>query len=179
VSTKPNIYLVGPMGAGKTAVGRQLADKLGLEFHDSDQEIEQRTGVDIPYIFEKEGEQGFRERERDVIADLTSLEGIVLATGGGAVLDSRNRARLRETGTIVYLDTSVEQQLRRTNRSTTRPLLMTGNRRAVLKKLREDREPLYRELADIEVDTSGKRVSLVVAIIYRELLDRHLAPLQT
>jgi shikimate kinase len=176
---KPNIYLIGPMGAGKTAVGRQLAHKLGLDFHDSDQEIEQRTGVDIPYIFEKEGEQGFRDRERDVIADLTDLTGIVLATGGGAVLDPRNRTRLRATGTIVYLDTSIEQQLRRTGRSTTRPLLMTNDRRAVLKQLRAERLPLYQELADIEVDTTGKRVNNIVATIYRELADRDLIPLQT
>lgn len=176
---KPNIYLVGPMGAGKTAVGRQLASKLGLQFYDSDQEIEARTGVDIPYIFEKEGEQGFRSRERDVIADLTRLTGVVIATGGGAIVDPANRVRLREAGTVVYLDTSIDQQLRRTGRSTTRPLLMTGDPRAVLTTLRSTREPLYREIADIELDTTGRRVKTVVSLLYRELKSRSLLPLQT
>ena len=167
------------MGAGKTAVGRQLASKLGLDFYDSDQEIERRTGVDIAYIFEKEGERGFRERERDVIADLTALRGIVLATGGGAILDPENRKRLRETGTTVLLDTSIEQQLKRTNRSMTRPLLMTDDPRAVLLQLRETRAPLYEEIADIAVDTTGRRVKNVVMLVYRELRSRNFVPLQT
>ena len=179
MDAKTNFYLIGPMGAGKTAVGRQLAAELALEFHDSDLEIEERTGVDIPYIFEKEGEAGFRERERDVIAAMTELRGIVLATGGGAVLDPRNRANLNATGTIIYLDTSIEQQLRRMSRSTTRPLLQSGDRREVLEKLRAIREPLYDELADLKIDTSGKRVKSVVAIIHRELETRGLLPLQT
>src|SRR5262245_6205046 len=109
-----NVYLIGPMGSGKTAVGRRLATLLGIEFIDSDAEIEKRTGVDIRYIFEKEGEARFRERERDVIADLTALEGVVIATGGGVILDPANREQLAETGTVVYLETTIETLVRRT-----------------------------------------------------------------
>ena len=167
------------MGAGKTAVGRQLASKLGLRFFDSDHEIEARTGVDIPYIFEKEGERGFREREREVIVELTTMTSIVLATGGGAVLDASTRARLHETGTVVYLDASIEQQLHRTGRSPTRPLLMTGDPRTVLTELRAMRAPLYDEIADIRIDTTGKRVGNVVSLPERELAQRELPPLQT
>src|ERR1700744_797618 len=118
-----NVFLVGPMGSGKTAVGRQLARLLNLEFHDSDAELELRTGVDIPYIFEKEGEAGFREREMEIIDDLTRLEGVVLSTGGGAVLKTENRERLASRGTVVYLKTYVESQLRRTHQGRQRPLL--------------------------------------------------------
>ena len=121
-----NIYLVGPMGSGKSAVGRRLATLLDLKFVDSDAEIERRTGVDIRYIFEKEGEARFREREREVIAELTALEDVVLATGGGAVLDPRNRERLKSTGTVVYLQASVDTQLDRTRRGRNRPLLLAG-----------------------------------------------------
>jgi shikimate kinase len=118
---KPNVYLIGPMGAGKTAVGRRLAAVMHKEFHDSDAEIENRTGVDIRFIFEKEGEQRFRERERDVIADLTALDNVVVATGGGAVLDPVNRARLASTGTVIFLEASVDDQLKRTQPSRNRP----------------------------------------------------------
>ena len=134
MSTQHNVFLVGPMGSGKTAVGRQLARKLGLKFVDADAEIEERTGVDIPYIFEKEGEAGFRRREREVIEELTAREGLVLATGGGTVLDPDNRDRLRERGRVVYLRTSVDQQLARTRRSAHRPLLRTANPRETLQR---------------------------------------------
>ncbi len=168
--TKANLYLIGPMGSGKTAVGRRLAALLGKEFLDSDAEIEKRTGVDIRYIFEKEGEARFREREREVIADLTALEGVIVATGGGAVLDPANRARLASTGTVVYLQASVDTQLMRTKPGRSRPLLLNADPRAVLERLMSIRQPLYEEIADIRVDTSGKRVR-AVAVSVRDLLD--------
>src|ERR1700741_2245533 len=124
---KPSVFLIGPMGAGKTAVGRYLARELKLPFHDSDAEIERRTGVDIPYIFEKEGEAGFRQREREAIEALTALEGIVLATGGGAVLLAENRRVLAGRGCVVYLKTSVEQQADRVRYGRNRPLLSASS----------------------------------------------------
>jgi shikimate kinase len=162
---KPNVYLIGPMGAGKTAVGRRLAAVMHKEFHDSDAEIENRTGVDIRFIFEKEGEQRFRERERDVIADLTALDNVVVATGGGAVLDPVNRARLASTGTVIFLEASVDDQLKRTQPSRNRPLLMSGDPRAVLERLMAARRPLYEEIADIRIDTTGRDVRAVAADI--------------
>jgi shikimate kinase len=167
--TKKNLYLIGPMGSGKTAVGRRLASLLGKQFFDSDAEIEKRTGVDIRYIFEKEGEARFREREREVIADLTALDDVVVATGGGAVLDPANRSRLASTGTVIYLLATVDAQLQRTRPSRNRPLLMSDDPRAVLERLRAVRMPLYEEIADIRVDTTGRRVRAVVANV-RELL---------
>src|SRR5262245_9137826 len=116
-----NVFLIGPMGSGKTAVGRQLARALGLEFYDADAEIERRTGVNIPFIFEKEGESGFRERERDIIESLTRMQGVLVATGGGAILLPENRSRLAERGIVVYLKTTVAQQLERTRHSKQRP----------------------------------------------------------
>jgi shikimate kinase len=163
-----NIFLIGPMGSGKSAVGRRLAADLDREFHDSDDEIESRTGVDIPFIFDKEGEAGFRRRERTVIRDLTALDNIVLATGGGAPVDPRSRRRLADHGTVVYLYTTVPEQLRRTARSNQRPLLRSGDRAAVLEELMTARDPLYREIADIVIATDGRRVTSVV----RELKDR-------
>jgi shikimate kinase len=164
-----NIFLVGPMGSGKTAVGKRLARVLGLEFHDSDNEIEHRTGVDIPFIFEKEGEQGFRERERDVIASLAALEGIVLATGGGAVLLEANRRCLSERGTVVYLRASVGQQLERTRHGRHRPLLETDDPAALLAELMETRAAMYEEVADVIVDTDSRRVQAVADDIVRRL----------
>jgi shikimate kinase len=159
------LYLIGPMGSGKTAVAKRLATLLGKEFLDSDAEIEKRTGVDIRFIFEKEGEARFRAREREVIADLTTLQGIVLATGGGAVLDAGSRGRLAENGTVVYLRTTVDAQLQRTQPSRNRPLLMGDDPRAVLERLQAIRQPLYEEIADIVVDTTGRRVRAVAAEI--------------
>jgi shikimate kinase len=178
VHGETNIYLVGPMGSGKTAVGRHIAKTLGLEFFDTDMEIQRRTGVDIPYIFEKEGEAGFRARERDVIAELTSLRGVVVATGGGAVLSDENRDRLAATGVVVHLDTSVDEQLRRTGRTKHRPLLLVDDPRRVLEELREIRAPLYAEIADISIDTTGRRVRGVVTTIERLLKERGFLPLQ-
>ena len=171
------VFLVGPMGSGKSAVGRQLAQRLALRFVDSDEEIEARTGVDIPYIFEREGEAGFRQREAEVIDELTRQQDILVATGGGAVLDPRSRARLRERGRVVYLRTSVDQQLARTRRSIDRPLLNTPDPRGTLVRLLEQRAPLYAEVAEIVVDTDGRKVKAVVEQICRELgLDAEQAP---
>lgn len=173
-----SLFLVGPMGSGKTAVGRELARMLELPFHDSDAEIEHRTGVDIPYIFEKEGEAGFRQRERDVIVDLASRLGIVLATGGGVVLDERNRECLKANGIVVYLRTTIDEQIKRTRRSTGRPLLNTEDPRTVLEKLMAVRGPLYESVADLEVETTGRRVRTVAAEIRKGLHEHGLWPLQ-
>jgi shikimate kinase len=172
-------YLVGPMGSGKTAVGRQLARDLKLRFRDSDTEIERRTGVDIAYIFEKEGESGFREREREVIASLTALDDVVVATGGGAILDPANRACLKAGGIVIYLHTSIEEQLKRTARGGARPLLMNDDPRAVLERLMATRKPLYEEIADLCIDTTGRQVGTVAAAARRMLEERGLLPLKT
>lgn len=164
-----NVFLVGPMGAGKTTIGRQLARLLKREFLDSDREIEQRTGANIPLIFELEGETGFRARERGVIDDLTRLPGIVLATGGGAILDPENRRHLAERGTVVYLETSVEQQLARTGRDRNRPLLQTEDPKRRLEELLATRDPLYREIADLTVLTDGRTARDVVNRILRAI----------
>lgn len=157
----PNVYLIGPMGSGKTAVGRQLARLLHLQFHDSDVEIERRTGVDIPYIFEKEGEAGFREREREVIDALTQLPDVVIATGGGAVLLPENREHLSKRGRVVYLNTGVEQQLGRTRHGRQRPLLYTADPEARLRELMAQRAPLYESIARFTVATDGRQVHAV------------------
>jgi shikimate kinase len=165
----PSIFLIGPMGAGKSAVGRQLARMLKRRFYDADAEIEVRTGVDIPLIFEKEGESGFRRREREVIDELTQLDEIVLATGGGAVLDPDNRAALASRGFVVYLVASVGQQLERTRTSTHRPLLDTPDPAARLASLMEQRGPLYEGLAALQVNTDGRLVREVAMEIRRAL----------
>ena len=171
-----NVYLIGPMGSGKTAVGRRLATLLGIEFIDSDAEIEKRTGVDVRYIFEKEGEARFRERERDVIADLTALEGVVIATGGGVILDPANRERLAKTGTVVYLETTVDTLVRRTKSTKTRPLLMNDDPRAVLERLMVTRRPLYEQTADLRVETTGRQVRAVALDIQQRLAHRVAKP---
>ena len=168
MARKQNVFLVGPMGAGKSTIGRQLSDALGMEFVDSDKEIERRTGVDIPLIFELEGEDGFRKREKSMIQELTERTGTVLATGGGVVLDPDNRSALSARGTVVYLHASIDQLVKRTARDRNRPLLQTGNPRSKLEEIMAVREPLYREVADIAVDTSGRNVKAVV----KDLLER-------
>ena len=164
-----NVYLIGPMGSGKTAVGRRLAQLLGKQFFDSDAEIEKRTGVDVRYIFEKEGEARFRDREREVIADLTVLQDVVVATGGGAVLDPVNRERLVATGTVVYLKTSLDALVQRTKASKNRPLLMNDDPRAVLERLMSIRRPLYEQIADLSIETTGRQVRAVAADIRQRL----------
>lgn len=151
-----NIFLVGLMGAGKSTIGRHLAKSLGLEFVDSDHEIERRTGASIPLIFDVEGENGFRQREKKIIDELTKREGIVLATGGGVVLDHDNRTWLRERGRVIYLFATVGQLLARTAKDRNRPLLQTPDPRARLQELLQNRDALYREVADMVVDTGGR-----------------------
>lgn len=157
-----SLFIIGPMGAGKTTVGKQLAQSLGMEFLDSDLEIQKRTGVDIPTIFEFEGEEGFRNRERAVIEELTSKEGVVLATGGGAVLDAQNRRVLSSRGFVVYLHCTPEQQYERTFRDRNRPLLHTEDPLDKLRELMQEREPLYRQTADLVV-VSERRSAQTVA----------------
>ncbi|NNG11621.1 MAG: shikimate kinase AroK [Halobacteria archaeon] len=171
MTKQTNIFLIGPMGAGKSTIGRQLAKQLRLEFHDSDHEIERRTGVDIPLIFELEGEAGFRKRESAIIDELTRLQGIVLATGGGVILDPVNRDHLASRGEVIYLHASVDQQLTRTLRDRNRPLLQTENPRKRLEELMVVREPLYRQTAGRVINTDAKRVRDVVQEILGLLKD--------
>lgn len=149
----PNLVLVGPMGAGKSSIGRRLAGRFGLDFIDADREIEARTGASIPTIFECEGEAGFRAREAATLADLLQREGVVIATGGGAVLDAGNRGRMRERGFVVHLQVSLARQLDRLARDRSRPLLAGDDREQVLRRLTEQRAPLYAEVADLCFDT--------------------------
>ena len=158
---KRNIYLVGPMGSGKSAVGRILARMIDATFLDSDAEIEKRTGVDISYIFEKEGEQRFRQREKEAIEALTVLEPLVLATGGGAILLPENREMLATRGSVVYLITSVEQQVHRVSHARHRPLLANVDPEAKLRQLMLEREPLYTAIADFTVTTDGRKIQAV------------------
>jgi shikimate kinase len=176
---KRNIYLIGPTGSGKTAVGRQLARATGLKFLDSDQEIEKRTGVEVGYIFEKEGEQGFRARESEMIRELTRLDGVIVATGGGAILARRNRDRLAENGIVVYLNTGIGEQLKRTGRSRKRPLLNSSNPREILENMARVRRPLYESIADLELDTSHQRVRTVAEQLKTMLEECGALPLQT
>jgi shikimate kinase len=157
------------MGAGKSAVGRYLARTLHLTYVDSDDEIESRTGVDIPFIFEKEGEEGFRKREAIVVDDLSRMDGVVLATGGGAVISADSRSRLGGRGFVVYLYTTVDQQVSRTRKGRERPLLENADPRETLENLLVARDPLYREIADIVVDTDGRKVKSVADEIIEQV----------
>lgn len=159
---KRNIFLVGPMGAGKTTIGKQLAQLLHLEFIDTDQEIESRTGAPIDWIFDIEGEAGFRVREKEIIAELSQRQGIVLATGGGAVVAAENRTFLAGRGIVVYLETSIEQQLERTRKDKRRPLLQNNDDpEATLIALHIERDAQYREIADIIVATNENSIKSV------------------
>lgn len=164
-----NVFLIGPMGAGKSTIGRLLAKELRYPFKDSDREIEARTGADIPWIFDVEGEEGFREREQAMIAELVTEEGIVLATGGGVVMREANRQALSSGGLVVYLRTSVEQQLQRTAKDRQRPLLQTPDPEKVLRDLMARRDPLYREIADLVIDTDQRGPKVVVNTIIARL----------
>ncbi|SMC29892.1 shikimate kinase [Andreprevotia lacus DSM 23236] len=164
-----NFFLVGLMGAGKTTIGRALARATDHVFYDSDHEIEARTGVKIPLIFEVEGEAGFREREAAMIDELSTLKDIVLATGGGAVINPQNRAHLRARGTVIYLRASVDDLYARTMHDRNRPLLQTENPKQRLRELFEVRDPLYREVADLIIDTSRQTVQHLAQQLLHEL----------
>ncbi|MDY4281197.1 MAG: shikimate kinase AroK [[Pasteurella] mairii] len=164
MAEKRNIFLVGPMGAGKSTVGRQLAQLLGMEFIDSDAEIEQRAGADISWIFDVEGEEGFRKREERIINELTQKQGIVLSTGGGAVLSKENRNHLSARGIVIYLETTVEKQFQRTQRDKKRPLLQeVEDPRQVLEDLAKIRNPLYAEVADITLSTDEQSAKVMAS----------------
>lgn len=157
-----NIYLVGLMGSGKTTVGKLLSKQLRRPFYDTDHEIVRRTGVTIPMIFEVEGEAGFRKREEQMIAELTKLDGVILATGGGAIISPANREQLKQHGTVVYLRGTVDELWQRTRHDRNRPLLQTQDPKARLRELYAQRDPLYREIADVIVDTGRQNVNVLV-----------------
>lgn len=157
------------MGAGKSTIGRHLAQMLHLEFHDSDQEIENRTGADIAWVFDVEGEEGFRNRETQVVADLTEKQGIVLATGGGSIQSKEIRNNLSARGIVVYLETTIDKQVARTQRDKRRPLLQVEDPREVLEKLAEVRNPLYEEIADVIVKTDEQSAKVVANQIIEQL----------
>ncbi|PIP80615.1 MAG: shikimate kinase AroK [Gammaproteobacteria bacterium CG22_combo_CG10-13_8_21_14_all_40_8] len=166
-----NIFLVGPMGAGKSTIGKQLAQQLKMEFFDSDREIESKAGVDIDWIFDVEGEAGFRVRETEMIKELTEKQGIVLATGGGAVVELENRKVLGGRGVVVYLDVSLEQQLERTRRDRRRPLIsQADNPEEAIKRLHDERAPIYEELSDYKISTDHGSVRQVAKQIVDLLL---------
>jgi len=165
---KKNIYLVGLMGAGKTTIGRLLAKSLGLPFYDSDKAIEDSTGVDIATIFEFEGEDGFRIRENKMVTELTGIDGIVLATGGGVILNEENRTKLKEHGFVVYLQCSVERLVERTSRNSQRPLLNTEKPQEKIETLVQEREALYKECADFIIDSGKMQSKAVVSEIVKE-----------
>lgn len=169
MSKYDNIFLIGLMGAGKTTVGKLLAKRYHKTFHDSDHEIEARCGVKIPVIFEIESESGFRKREELIIAELTGLAGVVLATGGGAILSATNRALLNERGIVVYLCGSPEHLYERTRHDRNRPLLQTNNPLAKLRELYQQRDPLYREIADVVIDTGRQSVAVMTRGLYEKL----------
>lgn len=164
-----NIFLIGPMGVGKSTIGRQLARLLRMEFQDTDYEIQRRTGVDIPTIFDFEGEEGFRRREKAVVEELTGNIGLVLATGGGAVLDPENRRYLSGRGVVVYLSCSPEQQYSRTKQNRNRPLLQTADPMGRLQELMKEREPLYLEVADLVISTEKRSAGVVAKEIVKRL----------
>lgn len=169
MKTSSNVFLVGPMGAGKSTIGRLLAADLRLDFKDTDKEIEDRSGVDIPWIFDMEGEAGFRAREAAVLTELCQLDHVLLATGGGIVLREDNRKILAGAGRVVYLMTSVDEQVQRTNRDKKRPLLQTEDPRQVLTELMALRHPLYEDVADYQIDTDGRSPKSVAQELSRIL----------
>jgi shikimate kinase len=157
-----NLILIGPMGAGKTSIGKRVAEILGLHFVDADHRLEEVTGVSVPLIFECEGETGFRQRESQLIQSLCQAKQQLIATGGGAVLSPENRRYLKSHGFVVYLKVSVEQQLERLARDRSRPLLASGNKREKLETLAQIRNPLYQEMADLVFDSNGMQVTQAV-----------------
>ena len=168
---KPNnIVLIGPMGSGKTTIGRRLAERLKIDFFEADHEIIDKTGVSIDQIFHVEGEEGFRKRESNVLKELCSKPNIVLATGGGAVISENNRLLIKKTGSVIYLLSSVDQILRRTAKSKTRPLLEnSSDRRKTIADIIDSRDPLYREVATIIINTNGKKLNEIIKEIQTHL----------
>lgn len=164
-----NVFLIGPMGVGKTTIGKMLAKDLGLQFIDTDQEVERRAGADISWIFDVEGEAGFRIRETNVLNDLTQKSKVLLATGGGSILKPENRRFLCARGIVVFLDTTVEMQLKRTSKDKKRPLLQNGNPRETLIRLKSERDPVYQELADIKISLGDSNSRKVVNAIIKKL----------
>ena len=165
------VFLIGPMGAGKSTLGRLLSEELNLPFHDSDIESEERSGADIAWIFDVEGEEGFRKREMKVIEELTQLPCLIMATGGGVVLREENRRNLQSRGTVVYLETEVERQYERTRRDRKRPLLREDDPKQKLTQLYQMRDPLYREIADLIVSTNRGNPKSVIRDIKEYLYD--------
>lgn len=166
---KKNIYLIGPMGSGKTTIGYRLAQKFGMSFYDSDQEIETHTGASVSLIFEIEGEAGFRQREKRMLQRLSMLEGVLVATGGGAIIDQDNRDLLRSSGIVVYLRTSVDQQLDRLGRDRSRPLLQTPDKHCKLLELAQNRNPLYEQTADLIFPAKNRNIDSTVNQIYQAI----------
>lgn len=165
-----NIFLIGLMGTGKTTVGRQLSRKLKMDFYDSDRVIEERTGADIPLIFEKEGEAGFRQREVDIIDELTQMKNIVLATGGGSVLNAENRQNLASRGTVFYLKSNLKTLVARTSKDKNRPLLLADEPiENILQRLLDERGPLYEETADYTIETANNSIHNVIQAIIKHL----------
>jgi len=164
-----SIFLIGPMGSGKSTVGRALAKKIGYEFLDSDREIEGRCGVDIPTIFDYEGEIGFRDREERIIDELSARQKLVLATGGGSVLRESSRDRLKSRGYVVLLSVDIEEQMRRVGSDSNRPLLKADDPKSILRKLMEERAPIYKSVADVEISTDSRRMYHVVSRIIKHL----------
>ena len=169
MAEKRNIFLVGPMGAGKSTIGRHLADEVHLEFFDSDHEIESKTGADIAWIFDLEGEEGFRKRELDTINELSDKQGIVLATGGGSIITPAVRNRRSARGIVVYLQTTIDKQVARTQRDKRRPLLQNDDPETVLRNLAKERNPLYEEVADYVVDTDDQSARSVANQIIQKI----------
>lgn len=167
--TKTNIFLVGPMGAGKSTIGRLLAAELSSSFRDSDRVIEERTGADIPWIFDVEGEEGFRDRESAVLQELISEQHTVIATGGGIVLRQANRELMKSSGFVCYLTASIDQLVERTSRDKKRPLLQVENPRQKIIDLIANRDPLYREAADFIVNTDRRSPKSVVQEIIHQV----------
>lgn len=170
MAANPNIYLVGPMGAGKTTIGRRIAEIKSMQFVDSDHEVEKRTGVDISFIFDMEGEEGFRKREHKMIAELCEHTNTVMATGGGAILTRDTRDLLSARGVVVYLETSLEQQLARTHHADNRPLLEgSEDVEGTLTQIQEERDPLYRGIADLVVPTGDQHARKLARQIVEQL----------
>lgn len=165
-----NVYLIGPMGSGKTTIGKRLARKLNLRFLDNDQELEKQTGASVNLIFDLEGEEGFRKRETAMLEKLTTQENILLATGGGAVTRPENRELLRKNGLVIYLRASVSQQLRRLGRDKSRPLLQSVDREEKLNRLAQERNPLYEELADIVFNSPDYGLDAVTRALYKTVM---------